>query len=103
MGGIGWYEWHEVTEMALNGVRCPLSIQWFTPMRCTPMRYTPMRHTPIRCTSVGYTPIRYLFMRCMLINLVLGAFFGFGVWWPFRAKTRNDGFLSTTGQAESGL
>ena len=33
-----------------------------------------MRHTPIRCTSVRYTPTRYLFMRCMLINLVPGAF-----------------------------
>jgi hypothetical protein len=36
--------------------------------------HTPMRHTPIRCTSVRYTPTRYLFMRCMLINLVPGAF-----------------------------
>jgi hypothetical protein len=28
VGFTGWYGWHEVTAMALNGVRYPLSIQW---------------------------------------------------------------------------
>ena len=32
-----------------------------------------MRSIPMKCTPVRYMPIRHLFMRCMLINLALGA------------------------------